>query len=147
MSLPIEQIPEAGSPVIAGTECLPPVVHQVCTASAHLIRVISNVSSSGRPPSKRHSVLLTSHPIQAINISGILSANPDNLLQMLRRHLLPPQLRQRQRRPHRVPNLPPIQLIGAKIISDVDEQRPLLRVREVQIFDENRPDLSLLLAR
>lgn len=65
---------------------------------------------------------------------------------MLGSHMLLPQLRQRQRCPHSIPNLPPVQLISTEIVSDVDEQGALFSVREVQVFDEDRPDLSLLFA-
>ncbi len=66
---------------------------------------------------------------------------------MLGSHMLLPQLRQRQCRPDRIPNLPPIQVIGTEIVSDIDEQGALFSVREVQVFDEDGPDLSLLFAR
>ena len=66
---------------------------------------------------------------------------------MLGSHLLSPQLRQRQRRPHRVSNLPSIQVIITKIVSHVDEQGAFFRVGDVQIFDEDCPDFPLLLAR
>ena len=99
-----------------------------------------------RPPPKRRRVLLALHPVQLINIPSILPPNPDHLLQMLRGHMLPPQLRQRQRRPDRVPDLSSIQAIVAEIFSNVDEQSALFGVREVQVSDEDGPDLPLLLA-
>ena len=63
---------------------------------------------------------------------------------MLGSHMLLPQLRQRQRRPDGVSNLPAVQIITTEIVSDVYEQGALFSVRKVQIFDEDGPDLSLL---
>lgn len=113
---------------------------------SHLVRQNPDLSRPRRPPPKRHCILLTPHPIQTINIPGILPPDLDHLLQMLGSHMLLTQLRQGQRRPDRISNLPPIQIIGAEILSDVVEQGALLGVREVQVFDEDGPDLSLLFA-
>lgn len=65
---------------------------------------------------------------------------------MVGSHMLLPQLRQRQRRPDCIPDLPPVQIISTEVIGDVDEQGALFGVREVQVFDEDSPDLSLLFA-
>lgn len=92
-------------------------------------RLNRSLSRPRRPPPKRYSVLLTSHPIQTLNISGILPPNLDHLLQMLGSHMPLLQLRKRYRRPDRISNLPPIQMVISTEFfgSDEDEQGALLR--------------------
>lgn len=66
---------------------------------------------------------------------------------MLGGQMLLPQLCQRQCCPDRISNLPPVQLIGTEILSHVNKQGALFRVGDLQIFDEDCPDLSLLFTR